>query len=133
MQDASAAQQIDDIISLYGGWKGDMLAQLRAVIMAADPDAQEAVKWRMASRPEGLPVWYHNGIMCLAETFRDNIKLVFVKGSDLPDPHHLFNARLNSKTNRAIMLQQGDTVPQQALAQLVQAAVQYNTAQVSKR
>ena len=47
----SAAEQIDDIITLYGGWKGETLSRLRAIIRAADPDIFEEVKWRMRTRP----------------------------------------------------------------------------------
>lgn len=126
MSDKPAAQQIDDIIELYGGWKGHTLAQLRRVILQADPQMIEEVKWRMKSRPEGLPVWSHQGIVCLAETFKDNIKLVFVKGVWLKDPQQLFNARLNSKTDRAIEFHEGDAIPAEHLAALVSQAVEFN-------
>ncbi len=76
-QDSSASHQIDDIIHAYGGWKGEMLAQIRAVVTQADPDVVEEIKWKTASRPEGLPVWSHDGILCIAETWKDNVKLVF--------------------------------------------------------
>ena len=126
MNEKSASEQIDDIIALYGGWKGGTLTRLRAAIKAAAPDVVEEVKWKMRSRPEGLPVWYHNGIMCLAETFKDNIKLVFTKGYLMEDPHGLFNARLKSKTDRAIEFHEGDTINEVAITALVKEAVALN-------
>lgn len=129
--DKSGPEQIDDIIKLYGGWKGATLSRLRAVIKVADLDVVEEVKWRMPSRPEGLPVWSHDGIVCIAETFKDNIKLVFFKGAYLKDPKKLFNARLKSKTDRAIELHDGDTVDEAALRALVVEAVKFN--EVKKR
>jgi hypothetical protein len=122
----SAAEQIDDIITLYGGWKGDTLSRLRSVVIAADSEMTEDVKWRMRSRPEGLPVWSHDGILCLAETFKDNIKLVFFKGVLLKDPNGLFNARLNSTTDRAIEFHEGDAIDEHAIGEIVAQAVQVN-------
>lgn len=76
MEEKPATEQIDDIIKTYGGWKGETLSRLRAAVTSADKDVIEQVKWKMPSRPEGLPVWSYHGIVCLAETFKENIKLV---------------------------------------------------------
>lgn len=125
MVEKSATEQIDDIIKLYGGWKGETLASLRAVITAANPDIVEEIKWKMPSRPEGLPVWTCGGkIVCLAETFKDNIKLVFTKGAVMKDPAGLFNARLNSSTDRAIEFKQGTAVNAEPLTGLVRQAAE---------
>lgn len=99
MSDKSASEQIDDIIGQYGDWKGETIKRLRAIIKDAAPDITEEIKWKMSTRPEGLPVWTHNGIVCFVETWKDNIKLIFFKGSQLTDPNGLFNARLNSTCN----------------------------------
>jgi len=130
MEEKSASQQIDDIIKTYGGWKGDILSRLRAVIKQADPAVVEEVKWKMPTRPEGLPVWSHDGILCIAETFKNDIKLVFFKGAQMKDPKKLFNARLNSRTDRAIEFREGSTVNEAALKQLVLEAVELNKAKI---
>lgn len=126
MTDKPASEQIDDIINQHGGWKSQTLKQIRDVIKKADPDVVEEVKWKMPSRPEGLPVWYHNGIMCLTETFKNDIKLVFTKGALLEGSTKLFNARLLSKTDRAVEFHDGDTVDKAALHELVVRAVKLN-------
>ena len=126
MGDKPAAQQIDDIIKTYGGWKGELLARLRAQIKQADPDTVEEIKWKMATRPEGLPVWSHDGILCFAETWKDNIKLLFPKGAHLKDPKKLFNARLQSKDIRAIEFKDGSSVDEPALRELVHEAIDLN-------
>ena len=123
---------MDDTIKLYGGWKSDVLSTLRAVITHANPAITEEIKWRMPSLPEGRPVWSHNGILCIAEVFKNDIKLVFFKGAQMKDTHNLFNARLNSKTDRAIEFREGDTVYEAALHTLVIEAVELNTAQSRK-
>lgn len=129
MDEKSASEQIDDIITLYGGWKGKTLAELRALIRQADPAITEEIKWRMRTRPEGLPVWTHEGIVCLVETFKNDMKLVFFKGASLKDPAKLFNARLQSGSERAIEFREGDRVKDEAaLKQLVVQAVEFNQA-----
>lgn len=126
MQEEPAAKQIDAIIKKHGGWKADMLTKLRALINAAAPGIVEEVKWKMATRPEGLPVWSQDGIVCFAEIWKDNIKLIFHKGALLQDPDKLFNARLKSRDIRAIELHEGNDINEVALKALVTKAVSLN-------
>lgn len=127
MSDKSASEQIDDIIEQYGGWKGDVIKRLRAIIKDADPNITEEIKWKMATRPEGLPVWSCNGIICFTETWKDNIKLIFFKGAQLTDPNKLFNSRLQSSTVRAIELHEADDINESGIKALVLQAIQLNT------
>lgn len=127
MSDESASVQIDGIIEKHGGWKGDAIKKLRAIIMGAAPDITEEIKWRMATRPEGLPVWTHNGIICYVEIWKDNVKLIFFKGAQLTDPNGLFNARLKSSSVRAIELHEGDPIDAADIKSLVLEAVKLNT------
>lgn len=120
------SKQIDAIIQTHGGWKGELLSRLRTVITAADPDVVEEVKWKMRSRPEGLPVWSHDGIVCFAEIWKDNVKLLFAKGAQLDDPANLFNARLKSADIRAIEFHEGDTANESALKALFLEGVALN-------
>lgn len=126
MEDKSASEQIDDIIKQHAGWKGDVLSHLRDAIKQADPSVVEEIKWKMANRPEGLPVWSHDGILCFAETWKDNIKLLFPKGALLKDPKGQFNSRLQSKTTRAIEIREGDHINEPALKDLILEAVKLN-------
>ena len=128
MEDKTASEQIDDIIKMLGGWKAEALAAIREVVTASYPNMVEEVKWKMKSRPEGLPVWTHNGIVCFAEIWKDNIKLIFVKGAQLDDPDKLLNSRLQSSAILAIEFREGDEADETALRSLVLEAVKLNTA-----
>lgn len=128
MEDKPASQQIDDIINMSGDWRGPKLSQLRAFIKAADPAVTEEVKWKKPSRPEGVPVWSHDGIICVADTLKHAVRLTFPKGAQMKDPKKLFNTRLDSKTVRAIDFHEGDTVDEAALQALILEAVELNTA-----
>lgn len=126
MSEKSAGQQIDEIIKLHKGWKGETVSQLRAVILASDSRIFEEVKWKMPSRPEGLAVWSYNGIVCLVEIFKNDLKLVFFKGAMMPDAHKQFNARLKSRFTRAIEYHEGYTVNAAEIKSLVHEAVALN-------
>ncbi len=129
-QDRPASQQIDDIIRKPGDWRGETLAHLRALIKAADPDVVEEVKWKKPSKPEGVPVWSHDGMICVADTLKRAVRLTFPKGAQLQDPQRLFNARLDSNAVRAIDVHEGDTVDAEALRALVLEAVGLNQSKV---
>ncbi len=133
MEEKSASQQIDDIIKAQTDWRGKKLSQLRAVIKIADPAVVEEVKWKKPSRPEGVPVWSHDGIICVADTLKNAVRLTFSKGAQVKDPKKLFNTRLDSKTVRAIDFHEGDTVDDVSLKALILDAVRVNTSKDHKR
>ena len=126
----SITRQIDAIIKEPGGWRSKMLSELRAAIKKADPAAVEEVKWKKPSRPMGVPVWSHDGNVCIGEALKNAVRLTFPKGAMIKDPKHLFNARLDSKSVRAIDFHEGGIVDQVALKALVVQAVRLNKSTV---
>lgn len=126
MSEKPIAEQIDSIIKLHGGWKAEVLTQLRRIITKADSSVVEEVKWKMPTRPEGLPVWSSDGIICFAEIWKNDIKLIFPKGASLKDPKRLFNARLKSKTARSIEFHENDVIDEPSLQELVREGSRLN-------
>src|SRR5207253_5832778 len=105
MSDASASRQIDDIVRRMAGWRGERLGQLRALIRDADPGVIEEVKWKKPSRPEGVPVWSHDGIVCIGEVLKNAVRLTFPKRSEehtseLQSRGHLVCRLLLEKKNK---------------------------------
>jgi len=131
--DKTISQQIDAIIKEPGDWRSETLSQLRALIQQADSAVVEEVKWKKPSKPMGVPVWSHDGILCVADTLKNAVRLTFPKGAQLKDPKKLFNTRLESKTVRAIDFHEGDTVDEAALKALILEAVGLNTSKMHKR
>ena len=117
----SPSQMIDAKIKELEDWRGELLSRLRALIKEADPDVVEEWKWR------GVPVWYHDGIICTGETYKAVVKMTFAKGASLDDPSGLFNSSLEGNTRRAIDFHEGDPIDEHALQDLVRAAVALNT------
>lgn len=122
----SASELVDARIAELGDWRGEVLAKVRAVIRAADPEVVEEWKWR------GVPVWSHDGIVCTGETYKEVVKLTFAKGASLEDPAKLFNASLEGNTRRAIDIRKDEAIDEQALADLFRAAVALNTTKKKK-
>jgi hypothetical protein len=129
----SPSQQIDAIIKEAGDWRGKRLSQLRALIKKADPAVVEEVKWKKPSNPMGVPVWSHDGIICIGNTLKNAVRLTFPKGAQMKDPKKLFNTRLESNTVRAIDFHEGDTVEETAVKALILDAVRLNTPKERKR
>lgn len=78
-------------------------------------------KWR------GVPVWYHGGMICTGETYKNVVKMTFAKGASLDDPSRLFNSSLDGNTRRAIDIHEDDAINEKALKALIRAAVALNT------
>lgn len=127
-EDSSASDLIDARIAALGGWRGATLARMRALILEAEPEVVETVKWRKPSNPLGVPVWERGGILCTGEVYKDKVKLTFAKGASLDDPARLFNASLDGNTRRAIDLFEGDSIDAAAFRALVREAVAANAA-----
>ena len=119
-EDTSPSQLIDARIEELGDWRGELLGRLRALVKEVDPDVVEEWKWR------GVPVWYHDGIICTGETYKTIVKMTFFKGAALDDPSGLFNSSLEGNTRRAIDFREGEEIDEKALKELVRAAVALN-------
>jgi hypothetical protein len=116
----SPSKLIDARIKELGDWRGEMLARIRKLIKQADPDVVEEWKWR------GVPVWYHDGMICTGETYKSVVKVTFAKGASLEDPSGLFNSSLDGNTRRAIDFHDGDKIDEKAFKALIRAAVDLN-------
>lgn len=117
---ASASALIDERIKSLGDWRGKMLAKVRTIIHAADPEIVE--EWKFM----GTPVFYHGGIVCTAETYKSVVKMTFAKGASLEDPAGLFNSSLDGNVRRAIDIHEGEKIDEAALKALIRAAVALN-------
>ena len=129
----SPSQQIDAIIKEPGDWRGKKLSQLRALIKKADRALVEEVKWKKPSNPMGVPVWSHDGIICIGNTLKNAVRLTLSKGAQMKDPKKLFNTRLESNTVRAIDFHEGDARDETALKALILDAARLNTPKERKR
>jgi hypothetical protein len=117
----SPSELIDGRIEELSDWRGETLARLRRLIKEADPEVVEEWKWR------GVPVWYHAGMICTGETYKNVVKTTFAKGASLDDASSLFNSSLEGNTRRAIDFHEGEKIDEKAFKALIRAAVALNT------
>jgi hypothetical protein len=122
----SPSQLIDARIKELDDWRGTTLSRLRQLIMDVDPEVVEEWKWR------GVPVWYHDGMICTGESYKEIIKLTFAKGASLKDPSGLFNSSLDGNVRRAIDFHEGEKINEKAFRTLIRAAISLNESKTKK-
>jgi hypothetical protein len=118
-QEMTPSEQITNLITGLGDWRGKTLSGLRQLVLDTVPEISEEWKW-------GTPVWTHNGLVCAAGVFKDHVKLNFFKGAALEDPKGMFNTGLDAKATRAIDFTAGEMLDVPALQELVRAAAALN-------
>ena len=124
--DESPSRLIDARIKELDDWRGKTLAHVRTLIKKADPEVVEEWKWR------GIPVWYHDGLICTGETYKSAVKLTFSKGASLKDPSGLFNASLTGNAWRAIDIHEGEKINEAAFKALIRQVVALNSSGKAK-
>lgn len=131
-KESEASAKITKRIKEVGGWRGETLAQLRQLILNADPAIVEEWKWEKPSSG-GVPVWSHDGGICTGESYKEVVKLTFFRGASIKDPKGLFNSSLEGNVRRAIDFREGEKINATAFKQLIKAAVVANSEAVAKR
>lgn len=131
--DENASRLIDEKIASLQDWRGYTLSGIRKLIHEADPEIVEECKWVKPTNPSGVPVWSHAGIVCTGESYKDKVKLTFLKGASLKDPAGLFNASLDGNARRAIDLQEGEEIDAEAFKALIRAAIALNVGALAKK
>lgn len=118
------SERIDQYITEVADWRSNVLVTIRRIMLEADPAVTEDWKWM------GTPVWYCDGMVCLANAHREKVKWTFHKGAHVADPGHLFNAGLGGNAWRAIDIFEKDRLNEAALRRLVKAAIAHNRSQL---
>ena len=108
-------------------WRSDVVDLVRSLIVEAEPEVVEEVKWRKASNPDGVPTFSLSGLICTVETYKDKVKVTFGQGASLADPAGLFNSSLDGGTRRAIDIHEDEEIDAGAFQALIHAAVDLNT------
>lgn len=123
---STTSPRVDQKILSVGGWRAEVLTDIRRLIHEAVPAIEEDCKWVKPTNPLGVPTWSRNGIICTGEVYKQVVKLTFARGAALEDPLGLFNASLGGGTRRAIDIREGESLDGQAFKALIQAAVAEN-------
>jgi hypothetical protein len=131
-REESASSKITKRAKEYGDWRGETLANIRRLILEADPTIKEEWKWVKPTNP-GVPVWSRDGGVCTGEVYKEVVKLTFFRGASIKDPKKLFNSSLEGNVRRAIDVREGEKINEAAFKQLVRAAVAENAEVLAQR
>ena len=123
----TASDQIDQKIADHPDWRGKLIEDIRRLVRDADPEIVEELKWR------GAPTWSHNGLVCVANIFKDTVKVVFASGAKLADPNGSFNSELAGNAWRGITFSEEDKINERAFKRLVLSAVELNNTKKGKK
>ena len=123
----TASEQIDKKIADHPDWRGRLLEGIRRLVREADPEILEDWKWR------GAPTWSHNGLVCVANIFKDTVKVVFASGAKLADSNGIFNSELDGNAWRGITFSEKDKINEPAFKRLVRSAVELNNTKKGKQ
>ena len=123
----TASEQIDKKIADHPDWRGRLLEGIRRLVREADPEILEEWKWR------GALTWSHNGLVCVANIFKDTVKVVFASGAKLADPNGIFNSELDGNAWRGITFSEKDKINEPAFKRLVRSAVELNNTKKGKQ
>ena len=102
-----------------GDWRKKMLTRIGVLIKEADPKATMEMKYKKKTNPAGIPVWYHEGMICTGETYTNHLRLTFAKGYDLKDPKGLLKFR-------GLIINESDKLDERAFKDLIRQAVALN-------
>lgn len=114
------SESIDHLIATTPDWRGAALGRARAVILDVDPGIVEQWKYM------GSPVWELNGPLVVGNVFKTKVKLGFMYGALLDDPHHLFNGELKGNQRRSYELAEGEDLHESGFQDLIHAAIAHN-------
>ena len=102
----------------------DIVFELRNVIAEVNPDAVEVIRWNGLS-------YFHAGRggivsagICQIGIHEDHIRLAFIHGVFLSDPHHLLEG--SQKAKRYIKIKCFEDAPWEYLKQIIQESAQFD-------
>lgn len=112
-----AAKSVDDYLDALTGEHRAIAQALRAAVLAAAPEASEAIKWSQ-------PVFDVNGPMCWIKANKGHVTLGFWRGMQLPSAPGLVEGS-GDKMGHIKVRTQADLKPA-TLKKLLREAVQLN-------
>ena len=102
----------------------DIVLELRNIITSVAPDVAEVVRWGGLS-------YFHEGRggivsagICQIGIHEDHIRLDFIHGAFLPDPHHLLSG--TQKAKRIVRIKKYDDAPWDYLKELIIASAKFD-------
>lgn len=104
-------------------WRGEMFTEIRKLMKQVDSEIYEEVKYKKATNPNGVLVWYCNGMISTGEIYKEHLRLTLSKGVALKE--YDFKGLINA--HRAIIIRKEDRLDEDAFKDLMRVAVELNS------
>ncbi|OGO04703.1 MAG: hypothetical protein A2Y73_01285 [Chloroflexi bacterium RBG_13_56_8] len=91
----------------------ELALAVREVILAADPEFDEAIKWRN-------PVYEKGGIVCAIVMYTNHVNLEFFRGIELSDPEGLLEG--TGKKGKHVKIESVEDIQPDAFTALIREA-----------
>ena len=108
---------VDAYIAQLEGWQAEVVSEVRKIVLAAAPEAEEAIKWAQ-------PVYSVNGPFAYIKAFKSSVNFGFWRGVDIDDPGGLLQG--GGEKMRHVKLTNLDDIDQPVYTDFVQQAVSLN-------
>ena len=108
---------VDAYIAQLEIWQAEIVSEVRKIVLAAVPKAEEAIKWAQ-------PVYSVNGPFAYIKAFKRSVNFGFWRGVDIDDPGGLLQG--SGEKMRHLKLSNLDDVDQGAFTDFVNQAVSLN-------
>lgn len=120
------SNEIDKYINSLQGEFKEICKNLREVILSADKDLDESVKW-------GRPVYSKNGLICGFSAFKNHVGLNFFNGALINDKYDLLKSETNAKSMRSIKFTNINSINKTAIKYYVKESVKNNASGISSK
>lgn len=112
-----SAATVEQYVNGHKGWQKEVLATLRGIVQAVDPDIEESIMWSQ-------PVFSANGPVCFFKAYKDYVTFGFWRGTELSDPDGLLSGDLTMM--RTITLRSAKDIRREVFEAMVKQAVRLN-------
>ena len=117
-------RQIETFLERTPASLRDIVFELRNIIALVAPDAVEVIRWGGLSYfHEGLGGIVSAGI-CQIGLHEDHVRLAFIHGAFLSDPHHLLEGK--QKAKRFVRIDSFESAPWDYLRELIVSASRFD-------
>ena len=112
-----AEKTVDAYIAQLESLQGEIISEVRKIILEAAPEAEEAIKWAQ-------PVYSLNGPFAYIKAFKRAVNFGFWRGVDIDDPSGLLQG--SGEKMRHVKLTDLNDIDEHAFTDFIQQAIKLN-------
>ena len=112
-----AEKTVDSYIAGLADWQGEIVSQVRQIILEAAPEADESIKWAQ-------PVYEVNGPFAYIKAFKNSVNFGFWRGVDINDSAGLLQG--SGEKMRHFKLTSPEDINAPLFSDYVQQAIKLN-------